>query len=79
MELQQQRDAVRIKEKQLEDHAHSLQQLRREAVEGEREREAARREVEEMRRRAELEQENTEQMQVCASVRVCVHVCVHVC
>jgi len=63
-ELQQQRDAVRIKEKQLDDHAHSLQQLRGAAAEGGRERAVVQREVEETRRRLEQEQENTEQLQV---------------
>ena len=56
-QLLREKDAVRVKEMQLADHGHSLQQLKQAVANKEREREEERREIGELRLR--LEQEET--------------------
>lgn len=64
-ELQKERDAVRIKEKQLEDCAHTVQQLRKAMADSERGREEKHREIQELKRRLEHEGASFTEMQVC--------------
>ncbi len=55
---------MRIRDKQLEDHAHSVQQLRRSLAERDREREAEQKEFMELHKRIEHEQTAATDMQV---------------
>lgn len=52
----------------MEDHAHTVQQLRRAMADGDREREGERRELQELRRRLEHEEAAVAEMQVCVVV-----------
>ena len=63
-EVQRERDAVRVKEKQLEDHSHTIQRLKQAMADKEKEIEEGGREVKELKIRVHQEEATVMDMQV---------------